>query len=883
MTNSVDISHRIVALGCFVPKCNVITFENRMLTNTVWSALWDDPLLQPIRDLVHNEKLRSDIDRDVDLLVREKLFDSLRQELYDALHPRYSVPNTPLEHWVKELLSIRSTGPQGNPNVPTWISDDLEQWRSQFTQLRMCTEYKITFAVMQPNELNIPDWIIIPGLQPMDGINQFVPAFEVWLQSDEDPVIAGRKFPQAHEKLASALSKVGMQFTPLQNYVFTDLGCVLNKQEAFIFMDSIAPAMQRQGFEIIWPQWWHSPVPFEVVTHVHEHTSVMKNCIGLQDILSFRKELYLFQSVVSDDELKYFIDSSDSIVKYNGQWLRIQNKDREELRRFSKKDHKGKITVSDALKQVMTAELSTNPESSIFKTRWSMDGRLLHWIQQIKMLQSKTNDVQLPGTFQGTLREYQFRGFSWLADCYLLRLGACLADDMGLGKTVQWIAFACLWKQNYRQNSTIPALLICPTSVLGNWIREMERFGPELRVYLHYGPNRSQGTAFQDAIKNYDIVITSYATSLRDQQMFNDYEWEITTLDEAQYVKNSSTKLTQFIRNLSSRHRIAMTGTPIENRLNELWSIFEFLNPGYLGSERQFQRAFTERIERRLDDKTTSHLNRMIQPFILRRMKTDPSVIQDLPEKIEQTIYCAPTSLQAMMYEATLQSMLKQLEHEVGIKRRGIILSAITKLKQICNAPEHAMHQIRIQEGQSGKLIRLKEILKESLNIGVRCIVFTQYAAMASLLKEHLTDILSCEIGLMIGRTPRKEREQLVDQFQNALDGPPIVVLSLKTGGFGLNLTRATRLIHYDRWWNPAAEKQATDRAYRIGQTRVVEVYKFITIGTLEESIDRLLESKDRLTSEVVGNIDRRLTELDTQELTALLSLRHELILAQDE
>jgi SNF2 family DNA or RNA helicase len=475
------------------------------------------------------------------------------------------------------------------------------------------------------------------------------------------------------------------------------------------------------------------------------------------------------------------------------------------------------------------------------------------------------------------------RGYSWLAFLQRFGLGACLADDMGLGKTIQTIALLLYQRDTLKQKA--PTLLICPTSVVGNWLREVQRFAPSLRVLVHQGPERVQGKQFARQVKKHDLVLSSYPLLHRDRETLTSVQWDTVVLDEAQHIKNASTKQAQAARALSATHRITLTGTPVENRLTELWSMLTFLNPGYLGSEAAFRRTFARPIERAGDPQATARLKQLTAPFILRRLKTDKSIISDLPDKIERKEYCLLTPEQATLYEAVVQDALRQIEEtdseEDAIRRRGQVLAMLMKLKQVCNHPAQFLKDSSALEGRSGKLARLLDLLDEIYEAGERVLIFTQFAAFGGLLRDYLRERFYEEVLFLHGGTKARERDGLVRRFQ-APGGPTIFLLSIKAGGTGLNLTAANHVIHFDRWWNPAVENQATDRAFRIGQQRNVQVHKFVCTGTLEEHIDEMIENKRALAENVLGSDESWLTSLSTEQLRDLVTLRQHAI-AEEE
>ncbi len=448
---------------------------------------------------------------------------------------------------------------------------------------------------------------------------------------------------------------------------------------------------------------------------------------------------------------------------------------------------------------------------------------------------------------------------------------------MGLGKTVETIA---LLLSDLADSGQRRILLICPTSVVGNWQRELSRFGPSLRVLVHHGGTRKKGAEFQRMISGCDIVLSSYALLLRDIETLNSVRWRGVVLDEAQNIKNAETKQARAARSLQADYRIALTGTPVENNIGELWSIFDFLNPGLLGTKREFKERYFIPIHRDNNPEAIEQLRAATGPFLLRRLKTDPEIVKELPEKLEMKVFCNLTREQATLYAAAVRALEEDLEDKAteGIERKGKILASISKLKQICNHPAHFLRDNSPLEGRSGKLTRLTEMLEEAIETGDRILIFTQFVEMGSLLKSHLQNYFGREVAFLHGGVPPGQREKMVDRFNNDPDGPPVFLLSLKAGGVGLNLTRANHVFHFDRWWNPAVEEQATDRAYRIGQTKNVQVHKMICIGTLEERIDAMIERKRSVSGSVISSSEAWLTELSTSEIKALIALGKEAV-----
>ncbi|MFC6934617.1 DEAD/DEAH box helicase [Actinomadura yumaensis] len=483
--------------------------------------------------------------------------------------------------------------------------------------------------------------------------------------------------------------------------------------------------------------------------------------------------------------------------------------------------------------------------------------------------------MSTPDELEAELRPYQQRGLSWLAFMNGLGLGALLADDMGLGKTISILSLLVHERENGARPD--PTLAILPMSLVGNWQREAARFAPKLEVYVHHGQGRQRGDDLRGEVERADLVLTTYGTAARDAEMLATIGWGRVVCDEAQALKNSGTRQARAVRSIPARSRIALTGTPVENHLTELWSIMEFANPGLLGPRSAFRQRFAIPIERDGDERAAHALKRATQPFILRRLKTDGSIISDLPDKQEIKVYCNLTTEQASLYQATVDDMLAQIAEADDKQRRGLVLATMAKLKQVCNHPAQLLKDGSRLPGRSGKLERLEEICSEILEQGEKALVFTQYAEFGSMLQPYLAARLERPVLWLHGGTSKQQRDDLVQHFQS--DGEPAVfLLSLKAAGTGLTLTAANHVVHVDRWWNPAVEDQATDRAFRIGQTRNVQVRKFICVGTMEERVDEMIERKKALADSIVGTGEDWLTELSVAELRDVLRLSPEAV-----
>ncbi|MEP7201979.1 MAG: SNF2-related protein [Ilumatobacteraceae bacterium] len=560
--------------------------------------------------------------------------------------------------------------------------------------------------------------------------------------------------------------------------------------------------------------------------------------------------------------------SGAGLINVNGRWVRL---DRTEARRAlanladHRRDH-SELSTLELLR--LAAELATEDESALTEnlvppiaaTGWL--GDLLQGLPDAALAEG----VEPPG-FMATLRPYQRRGLGWLQFLHQLGLGGCLADDMGLGKTPTTLAHI----------SALPGphLVICPLSVVRNWESEAARFTPMMRVAVHHGTSRHGAATFANVVGHHDLVITTYHIAARDIETLQAVQWTTVVFDEAQAVKNPETRTAKALRTLPAAQHIALTGTPVENRLSELWSIMSMVTPGLLGNLTQFRRRFATPIERNHDVAAAEALRRLTSPFLLRRTKADKSLVPDLPDKVEQLAWASLTREQASMYQGVVDQLLADAQQATGMRRRGLVLAALTRLKQICNHPAHALGDGSRLGGRSGKLTRFDELIADLLDAEEQALVFTQFREMGLLLQRHLTERFSLPTPFLHGGVPRKSRDRMVDEFQDR-SASPLLLVSLRAGGTGLNLTAASRVVHYDRWWNPAVEDQATDRAWRIGQQRSVFVHKLVCQGTIEERVDAMINDKRALADAVVGTTGEAwLSELSTDELRDLIVLDH--------
>jgi SNF2 family DNA or RNA helicase len=723
-------------------------------------------------------------------------------------------------------------------------------------------------------------WALTFWLQAIDEPSLLVPAEEIWERGRQGALALGRRGEAPQETLLPALARAARVFPPIQEALKSKApsGCGLSTPEAYQFLREAAPLLEETGNGVLTPDWWRKPsqrLGLRVQMRPASR-SAAQGILTQERLVEFDWQVALGEEPLSAEEFAQLASLKEPLVRLRGRWLEVHPGEVERaIRAWERRRKAGPLRLLDALRL-------PDEEEGLPVVAVDAEGELQGLLRRLQGDQPP-EPVPVPESFHGTLRPYQQYGLEWLAFLREWGLGACLADDMGLGKTVQVLAYLLHARPGQERP---PALLVCPTSLVENWRREAARFAPELRVYVHHGAARVRATAgsedeegdaetFAGAVAGHDLVVTTYPLALRDEEALRTVPWDAVILDEAQNIKNPGARQTQAVRSLRASARIAMTGTPVENRLTDLWSVMEFLNPGFLGSERGFRGKYAVPIERHHDPEASERLRRLTRPFILRRVKTDPTVIQDLPEKQEMKVVCPLTAEQATLYEAVVSEMLEQVEEAEGIQRRGLVLSVLSRLKQICNHPAHFLHDGSALPGRSGKLERLAEMLEEVFSVGEAALVFTQFAEMGALLRDHLRAALGREALFLHGGVPRKQRDGLVERFQ-APEGPPVMVLSLKAGGVGLNLTRASHVFHFDRWWNPAVENQATDRAFRIGQTRAVQVHKFLCAGTLEDHIDTMIEQKQELAQSIVGAGEDWLTELSTAQLRELISLRRD-------
>ena len=639
--------------------------------------------------------------------------------------------------------------------------------------------------------------------------------------------------------------------------------------------------LQSLGFEVMLPAWLKELKQSRMKVRVSAGSSNTKSVAGLNDILTFKWQFSMNNEEISAEQFRKLVEEKREYIRVGNEWFRIDANWLEQMKQLMAQATEENWTVRELLfkelPETLIAPLEEDEDDAMRDNpmfAFEMQRSLKQFVDQLSEKQGLPS-LQVPSLLQAELRPYQQEGFEWLAFMRTQGFGACLADDMGLGKTVQLITYILYTIETLQSDK--PSIIICPTSVLGNWQKELQRFAPTLRVHTHYGSNRLKDEAILELTKQQDaphLFLTTFGTVTQDIDFLQTIDWNIVGLDEAQNIKNMQTQQSRSIRKLKGEHHIALTGTPVENRLSELWAIFDFIHKGYLGSFAKFQEKFITPIERDESEKHKHSLRMKIRPFLLRRTKRDPALQLNLPEKIESQEFCPLTTEQAALYEGYIEDTMSRLEQMSPFEKRGHILKMLNKLKQLCNHPAlYLKEPIENAESllkRSVKLQRLVSMSSEIVENGEQCLIFTQYIGMGKLLQYVFSELYDLDVPFLTGSMSKQQRDHLVEAFQAGEF--PIFILSLKAGGTGLNLTAANHVLHADRWWNPAVENQATDRAYRIGQRQFVQVHKFVTLGTIEEKIDKMLEMKSALSEELIQS-SKWITELDDTDLKQLLTL----------
>jgi SNF2 family DNA or RNA helicase len=745
------------------------------------------------------------------------------------------------------------------------VAVDEEDWLLKIGWKEDSSRFRVGLQLEEPIEEGL-DWNLAVILRDKEAPDEILLADEVRELYEEDS--------QAIDK---SIERITAMVPWLQNEA--GLKTTLSELEAFEFLTEASTMLTGAGIEILLPSWWQSIKDSQLALKAkvkNTPSSSRQSFVGMNAIIQYDWRLSTNGVDISEEEFTKLVDEKRRLINIRGRWIRLDPGFIKQVQTIMQKANREGLRFWDVLEQELLEEdkeknLEELESAQLFRhIQIELNEQLAGMIKKLTEVKQLPT-IDIPDSLQGTLRPYQKHGVEWLLFLRSFGFGACLADDMGLGKTVQMITYFLYVKEQKKPKQ--PALIICPTSVLGNWQKELEKFAPSLKVHLHYGSNRKKDEAFQKEIKNADIVVTSYGLAHLDVEKLQEIKWSTICIDEAQNIKNADTKQSRSVRSLTGEHHIALTGTPMENRLSELWAIYDFINKGYLGSLHQFHKRYVIPIERDQEEQKVQQLQRMIRPFLLRRTKKDEDVALNLPDKQEQKEYCTLTIEQASLYEQLVKDTFSQIESLSGMQRKGLVLKMLSKLKQVCNHPSLYLKEELPKNilTRSNKMEKLAELTQHIHDQQESCIIFTQYINMGNMIRTYLEDEFKTTVRFLHGSTSKVERDRIIHEFQEGQQR--FLILSLKAGGTGLNLTAANHVIHYDRWWNPAVENQATDRAYRIGQTKFVHVHKLITAGTLEEKIDHMLEKKQQLNDEIIQS-EGWITELSTRDLHELFSLR---------
>lgn len=770
-----------------------------------------------------------------------------------------------------------------NPQTTEKALEEYKQWyawKAKLTRSQNTGNFDLCFQLQEANS-ETDNWRITFLANSKQDPSLKLSLEDYWRLNQKTKKDIQKYFGKDFENnLLLNLGYAARMYPKLWQGLETDqpIGLQLNLQEAFEFLKESAWVLEDSGYKVIVPAWWtpdgrrKAKVRLKTSSRsVGKSKAASKGYFSLDAIVEYQYELSIGGHPVTQKEWQQLVQAKTPLVQFRGQWIELDQEKMQQMLEFwqSHAKEQPEMTLLDFMKLAAAAEDDIEVEH---------DQTLSEMMAKLED-KSRLEPVQNPPRLQGNLREYQKRGVSWLQYLETLGLNGCLADDMGLGKSVQVIARLVNEKES--ADSILPTLLIAPTSVVGNWQKEIEKFAPHLQAMVHHGSSRIQQVAdFKETCLKHDVVITSFTLARKDEKLLHSLKWHRVVVDEAQNIKNPKAAQTKAILKLTANHRLALTGTPVENRLLDLWSIFNFLNPGYLGKEAQFRKGFEIPIQKDNNRVKSATLKKLVEPFILRRVKTDQSIINDLPDKVEQKLYCNLTKEQASLYEAVVKDVSEKINDSEGIQRKGLILSTLLRLKQICNHPAQFLQDgSEFSTERSHKLSRLAEMVEEAISEGESLLIFSQFKEICDSLEKYLKHTCHYNTYYIHGGTNRNKREQMITEFQNPETEPSVFILSLKAGGVGITLTKANHVFHFDRWWNPAVEDQATDRAFRIGQNKNVFVHKFIAIGTLEERIDKMIEDKKKLSSAVVGTDEAWLTELDNEAFKQLISLNKAAIL----
>lgn len=865
---------------------------------------------------------------------RERLLRHFSEYLLTQIITHTPLPqafeNKALDTLLQGCLDANQVQPPWKTAAGFELYQHWQIWRDRISRTQTETPFYLCFQLQSPNQPDNP-WLLEFQVASKQDPSQRLALMDYWrMRPKQQQGLQKQLGVDFEQNLLLNLGYAARMYDQLWAGLETDqpTHVVLSLDQAFAFLKESAWVLEDAGYKVIVPAWWtpkgrqRAKIRLKASGRKQSSRTSSKGYFSFDTLVAYQYELAIGDEPITEREWQQLVKAKTPLVQFRGQWIELDQDKMRQMLEFWKtqQQESPEMSLLDFMK------LTANAENTV-ELDWARDDLLSEMLTKLND-KSRLEVLSDPAGFQGSLRDYQKRGLSWMHYLENLGLNGCLADDMGLGKSAQVIArllqeretlgqaeqtkAKTRTKKNKSENTPkgkgrqkaqsiesvepsvegaeaagsepqklLPTLLIAPTSVVGNWQKEIEKFAPQLRSLVHHGSQRIQDQqTFQQISLQHDVVITSFTLARKDAKLLSSVDWHRLVVDEAQNIKNPKAEQTKAILKLPAQHRLALTGTPVENRLLDLWSIFNFLNPGYLGKESQFRQSFEIPIQKNNDKTRSTTLKQLVEPFILRRMKTDPAIIKDLPDKVEQKLYCNLTKEQASLYEATVNDIERQLQDAEGIQRKGLILATLLKLKQICNHPMQFL-----QDGsdftpeRSHKLSRLTEMITEVIEEGESALIFTQFTEIGEALEKYIRQTLHYNTYYLHGGTHRNKREQMITAFQDPDSDPAIFVLSLKAGGVGITLTKANHVFHFDRWWNPAVEDQATDRAFRIGQKKNVFVHKFLAIGTLEERIDQMIEDKKKLAGSIIGADESWLTELDNEAFKQLIQLNRSAVM----
>ena len=757
--------------------------------------------------------------------------------------------------WITGLTTQAKRRIGGAPETRDQILEDHRMWTTPISVANR-SQYDLTIDLCAP-ENNKP-WQLIYRLQHRHNPHLSVTTQHAW-ENAHDNAPLREEFPTDVREFiistivdASTFSDIIADKLSKAELHTIDLPVDLAHQ--FITQD--AQQLAKAGFTVNLPPMWNEendrhPLSFEA------HVKHVEGVINFRTIFEYDWRISLGGDPITEDELSILAKASEPLVKIRDRWLDMHNRKMREAIQSIAQRSRHSATAAQLIHMNNEAALGLLPQFSQAIVAQGLMARILRVTSQHEFYQL----INPPAQLNGELRTYQHRGYSWLSRLTSVNLGACLADDMGLGKTFQTLAVIL---QHAQRPDASPALIICPTSVISTWLNEAAKFTPTLRILAHHGANRSTDMEqLKHSAYNTDAFVTSYGTAYRDVELLSSISWQGLYLDEAQNIKNPRSRRSRACRRLQANHRVVITGTPVENNLNDLWALMDFVNPGLLGSEQ----TFIERYQN-----SNAQTKRLAQPFILRRLKSDPELQLDLPDKIETDVHCPLTREQASLYTAILSDLDEQLQQDQPNNRTRTIFSTITRLKQLCNHPAQFLRDGDYAASRSGKLTRLLEMLDEVFQAGDKAVIFTDFVTMARIIQEQVSATTGDTPRILHGKLPTGARDAVINQFQESAE-PKSMIVSVRAGGTGIDLTAANHVFHYDRWWNPAVENQATDRINRPGQSKLVQVHTMTCSGTLEENIASIIESKRNLAAEAITTGDDWLRTLTGDQLRATLTL----------